>query len=134
MQKQLGLDGLFWLMSCVSLFSIVFAYFCVPETYGKTLEEIEEHYRNICYPKGEFEKRALKSPRSWTCNIHHIEILTEIILLVGKMICVLIKKFHKVTQYINHVVAFQLQKIICRLINCVIYTLIEMIHRKLFLI
>ena len=64
MQKQLGLDGLFWLMSCVSLFSIVFAYFCVPETYGKTLEEIEEHYRNICYPKGELEKRALKSPGS----------------------------------------------------------------------
>ena len=45
----LGLDGLFFLFSCVSVGSIIFAYFCIPETFGKSLEEIEEHYRNISY-------------------------------------------------------------------------------------
>ena len=43
------MDGLFCLFSCVSIFAIVFAYLCIPDTFGKTLEEIEEHYRNICY-------------------------------------------------------------------------------------
>ena len=50
LQELLGLDGLFWLFSGVAIFSIIFAYLCVPETFGKTLEEIEEHYRKICYP------------------------------------------------------------------------------------
>ena len=49
LQELLGLDGLFWLFSGVAIFSIIFAYFCIPETFGKTLEEIEEHYRTICY-------------------------------------------------------------------------------------
>ena len=50
LQEILGLDKLFWLFSGVAMFSIIFAYFCVPETFEKTLEEIEEHYRKICYP------------------------------------------------------------------------------------
>ena len=49
LQEQLGVDGLFWLFSGFSLFSVLFAYFCMPETFGKTLESIEEHYRKICY-------------------------------------------------------------------------------------
>ena len=48
-ELHLGMDGLFCLFSCVSVFAILFAYFCIPDTFGKTLEEIEEHYRNICY-------------------------------------------------------------------------------------
>ena len=27
-----------------------FTYYFVPETFGKPLEEMEEHYRKICYP------------------------------------------------------------------------------------
>lgn len=50
LQTVLGLDGMFWLFSCVAIFSIIFAYYCMTETSGKTLEEIEEHYRAICYP------------------------------------------------------------------------------------
>jgi Na+/melibiose symporter-like transporter len=50
LKELLGLDGLFWLFSAVSVFAMLFVYFCVPETFGKTLEEIEEHYRMICYP------------------------------------------------------------------------------------
>ena len=45
----LGMDGLFCLFSCVTIFSIVFAYYCIPDTFGKALEEIEDHYRNMCY-------------------------------------------------------------------------------------
>ena len=45
----LGLDGLFLMFSGISVISIAFAYFCVPETFGKPLEKIEEHYRKICY-------------------------------------------------------------------------------------
>ena len=49
LKYHLGLDGLFWMFSCISIFAILFAYFCVPDTFGKTLEEIEDHYRNVCY-------------------------------------------------------------------------------------
>jgi MFS family permease len=49
LQEVLGLDGLFCLFSGIAVFSIIFAYFCIPETFGKSLEEIEEHYRTICY-------------------------------------------------------------------------------------
>jgi SP family facilitated glucose transporter-like MFS transporter 8 len=48
-QEILGLDGLFGLFSIVAFFSTIFAYFFVPETFGKSLEEMEEHYREICY-------------------------------------------------------------------------------------
>ena len=47
--ESLGLDGMFWLFSGIGLFSTIFAYICVPETFGKSLEDIEEHYREICY-------------------------------------------------------------------------------------
>ena len=49
--QLLGFDGLFWLFSGVALFSIIFAYFVIPETFGRTLEEMEDHYRKICYPR-----------------------------------------------------------------------------------
>ena len=46
----IGLDGLFWLFSGIAMISILFAYFFVPESFEKTLEEIEDHYRRVCYP------------------------------------------------------------------------------------
>ena len=46
----LGMDGLFWMFSIITLISVIFAYFCVPETFGVSLEDIEQHYREICYP------------------------------------------------------------------------------------
>ena len=49
LQDALGLDGSFWLFSGVTFCSVIFCYFCVPETFGKTLESIEDHYRNVCY-------------------------------------------------------------------------------------
>ena len=49
LQVALGIDGLFFLFAGVSLFSILFMFLFVPETFGKTLEEMEDHYRKICY-------------------------------------------------------------------------------------
>ena len=48
LKSSLGIDGLFWLFSGASIFAMLFAYFCVPDTFGKTLEDIEDHYRRIC--------------------------------------------------------------------------------------
>ena len=52
----LGMDGLFWLFSAIATVSVIFGYFCMPETFGFSLEEIEEHYRTLCYPNM-FKKR-----------------------------------------------------------------------------
>ena len=47
-KSTLWIDGLFWLFSGVSIFAMLFAYFRVSDTFGKTLEDIEDHYRRIC--------------------------------------------------------------------------------------
>jgi len=39
--KKLGLGWSFWMFALVSLAGLFFVYFCVPETKGKTLEEIQ---------------------------------------------------------------------------------------------
>ncbi len=41
----LGKPGTFWLFGAITIGSWFFAFFLVPETKGKTLEEIEEHWR-----------------------------------------------------------------------------------------
>ena len=51
LKESIGLDGCFWLFSGATSCSIIFCYFFVPETFGKTLESIEDHYRKICYGK-----------------------------------------------------------------------------------
>ena len=45
----IDISGLFWGFAFVGYSLVVFAYFCLPETYGKTLVDIENHYRTICY-------------------------------------------------------------------------------------
>lgn len=49
LQEQIGLDGCFGLFSGTTFCSIVFCFVFVPETFGKSLESIEDHYRAICY-------------------------------------------------------------------------------------
>ena len=49
MQMSLGAHGAFWLFACICVASVFFIIFFVPETQGKTLEEIE----NMFKPEGE---------------------------------------------------------------------------------
>jgi len=47
--EKLGNGNTFWLYGAISIFSWFFVYYLVPETKGKSLEEIEENWR---YSKG----------------------------------------------------------------------------------
>lgn len=49
LKEALGLHGLFYMFTGVSCLSVIFSYFAIPETYGKSLESIEDHYRKVCY-------------------------------------------------------------------------------------
>jgi len=49
LQMSLGAHGAFWLFACICVASVFFIIFFVPETQGKTLEEIE----NMFKPEGE---------------------------------------------------------------------------------
>lgn len=44
MAKAMSFHGIFWLYAAVSLFGTVFVFLFLPETKGKNLKEIEEHF------------------------------------------------------------------------------------------
>jgi MFS family permease len=44
--RVLGKPGTFWLYGGISIAAWLFAFFMVPETKGKTLEQIESHFRD----------------------------------------------------------------------------------------
>ena len=43
----LGAHGVFWLFGAVLVSSVAFVYFLVPETRGKTLEDIERLFSDV---------------------------------------------------------------------------------------
>jgi SP family galactose:H+ symporter-like MFS transporter len=49
--QVIGKASTFWLFGVISIGSWVFAYFLVPETKGRTLEEIEAHWRSGKSPR-----------------------------------------------------------------------------------
>jgi SP family galactose:H+ symporter-like MFS transporter len=49
--QLLGETGTFWLYGLVSIMAWLFAYFRVPETKGRSLEEIEAHWRAGKHPR-----------------------------------------------------------------------------------
>ena len=52
MADKLGRSSAFWLYALVAIAGLVFSYFYVPETKGRTLEEIEESLRSgKCFKK-----------------------------------------------------------------------------------
>lgn len=55
--QVLGQSGTFWLYALVGVGAWVFAFLLVPETKGKTLEEIEEHWRKGLHPREMGRKR-----------------------------------------------------------------------------
>jgi SP family galactose:H+ symporter-like MFS transporter len=55
--QVLGRSGTFWLYALVGIGAWIFAFLLVPETKGKTLEEIEEHWRKGLHPREMGRKR-----------------------------------------------------------------------------
>ena len=49
MEHELGMGNMFYIFALVCVLGGLFVYFFVPETKGKTLEEVEEYYRMLCY-------------------------------------------------------------------------------------
>jgi hypothetical protein len=47
----MGKATTFWLYGIVSIGAWLFAFFLVPETKGKTLEQIEAHWRTRKHPR-----------------------------------------------------------------------------------
>ncbi len=64
MQVTMGQYGAFWFFMCCTLAGIVFVYFLLPETKGKTLEEIEK----IFLEKYNFDEPASKIESSTITN------------------------------------------------------------------
>ena len=50
-QQTIGLDGLYWIFCAGNIVILVVVYFCLPETFGVPLEDIEDHYRSISRKK-----------------------------------------------------------------------------------
>ena len=47
----IGRSGTFWFYGAVGIIAWIFSYMLVPETRGRTLESIEEHWRKGKHPK-----------------------------------------------------------------------------------
>ena len=48
-EEQIGLHGMYWTFSATGYGLIAFTFFFIPETFGRSLEDIEDHYRKLCY-------------------------------------------------------------------------------------
>jgi sugar porter (SP) family MFS transporter len=58
LSNGLGPRGIFWLFGLIAVVAFVFVYFYVPETKGRSLEEIEESLHDATfYPRNAFRRR-----------------------------------------------------------------------------
>lgn len=70
MNKAMGEYGTFWFYMSWCIVGIVFVYFCLPETKGKSLDEIERMFANkkkqALYANGEQAAAADNKPDVFT--------------------------------------------------------------------
>ena len=58
LQRLLGVHGVFYFYGTMSTVGLVFLYYMLPETEGRTLEDIETNYKSK--KKGTFSKGAVQ--------------------------------------------------------------------------
>ena len=88
LREAMELHGLFYFYSVVSCVSILFSYLCIPETFGKSLEEIEDHYRMLCY--GNRIKISVTDPD----NFKQVIDKSDFILMTRNQDCRLVNPSH----------------------------------------
>lgn len=69
MQKNMTKHGVFWFFMCCTMASLVFVYFLLPETKGKTLEDIEKLF-SIKYNKDGTLKEPAKAVVADNSSVH----------------------------------------------------------------
>ncbi|KAF7996392.1 hypothetical protein HCN44_002024 [Aphidius gifuensis] len=68
MSSGLGLSGTFLFYAGVNLFGLIILYFLLPETEGRTLQEIEEHYAGIQNLKYKPKNDKLSIKEKWAAS------------------------------------------------------------------
>lgn len=62
------LPGTFVFNACVNFFGVIILYFIMPETEGRTLKEIEEHYSGVQKLKHIPKKEKMASKEKWAAT------------------------------------------------------------------
>lgn len=68
MVESLTLPGTFLCSACINLGGVIVLYFIMPETEGRTLKEIEEHYAGIQNLKHRPKKESLPTKEKWAAT------------------------------------------------------------------
>lgn len=68
MSSGFGLSGTFLFYAGVNLFGLITLYFLLPETEGRTLQEIEEHYAGIQNLKYRPKNDKLSIKEKWAAS------------------------------------------------------------------
>lgn len=68
MVKGMELSGTFLFYAAMNLVTGIILYFMLPETEGRTLREIEEHYAGINNLKNKKTEKALPNKEKWAAS------------------------------------------------------------------
>lgn len=64
----MALSGTFLFYACVNLVGGILLFFILPETEGRTLKEIEEHYAGIHSLKSKPKPEDIQFKEKWATN------------------------------------------------------------------
>ena len=60
---------MYWTFSATGYGLIAFTFFFIPETFGRSLEVIEDHYRKLCYGEGNVDTLKNEDNHRYIQNI-----------------------------------------------------------------